>query len=91
MGEFEGNGQEVGKECNWSEVLPNLAIIRGVAALENIDPIGVSEVCGTPLFSAVDPDALDKLITQSRDISLSLSVQDYSAEITESTVVVTTS
>ncbi|WP_114579454.1 HalOD1 output domain-containing protein [Saliphagus sp. LR7] len=91
MGEFEGDGQEVRKEFNWSEVLPSVAIIRGVAALEDVDSAEVSAACGKPLFSVVDPDALDKLVTRSEDLFLSFSFQDYSVEISESTVVVTAS
>lgn len=88
MNDCDGGGQEVQKEFDWSETLPSIAIVRAVAALEDVDQSEVATVCGMPLFDAVDPDALDKLVTSADAISLSFSFNDYSVDITDSTVVV---
>ncbi len=53
MNDFEKDGQEVRKEFGWSETLPRIAIIRSVAALEDVDQTEVAKVCDTRLFNSL--------------------------------------
>lgn len=50
--------------------LPSEAVIRTIAAIEDIDPLDIEP----PLYDAVDHDALDSLLKHGRNQGSSLSV-----------------
>ncbi|AXR82451.1 hypothetical protein AArcMg_2459 [Natrarchaeobaculum sulfurireducens] len=69
---------------------PSIAIAKGIAILENVNPQALATARDIKLYDYVDPDALDKLVTSDEDVSVYFFVEDYRIEITESKLVVET-
>lgn len=42
---------------------PSIAIVRSIAAIEDVDPVDSPRDLGITLFEQIDPEALDRLLT----------------------------
>lgn len=65
---------------------PSMAVVRAVAALEDVEPVAVD-----PLYDAVDPDALDALVSSADadgdgDLRVSVTVGEYRVTISPTTI-----
>lgn len=75
-------------QYDWSTTSPSIAIIDAIATLENVDPVGLSSTLDTTLFDYVDPDALDTLVTDDGNILISFTIDEYTVQIDENTLVI---
>jgi len=57
--------------------MPTEAVVRAVATVRGVDPIDLR----TPLFEAIDPDALDRLFASPAD-DLSVSFRYHGHDVT---------
>lgn len=71
----------VRRRFDWMETTPSFAIVSAIAAIENVDPTDLPQVLGTPLYTYVDPEALDTLVTDDRHVALEVAVGDYRIRI----------
>ena len=78
-----GDGMSDGstRRCDWDAELPSVAVVRAIADLEGVDPLELSTTHVGRLTEYVHPDALDVLVTETDDISVSFSVGEYRVEI----------
>lgn len=70
-----------------AEEPPTLAIIRAIAAVENVDPLDITPT----LYESVDPDALNALFTRTQNQSLvvEFTLADYSIRVQHHRITVT--
>ncbi|WP_114578546.1 HalOD1 output domain-containing protein [Saliphagus sp. LR7] len=66
---------------NLSESDPVYGIIESLADVENTSPSELSTELGGPLWDYIDPGALESLVTQSRDVTISFAVDSYQLKI----------
>jgi len=59
---WDGTGQRISREFDWSETPPSVAVVRLLSVAMNCDPTAVD-----PLGETVDPDALDRLLPSMDD------------------------
>lgn len=62
---FTGDSNDpIHVECQFDDdTRPSIAIVRAIAAIENVDPVASPTALGITLYDHVDPDALDRLVT----------------------------
>lgn len=56
-------------------------IIESLADVEDTSPAELPTELGGPLWDYVDPGALETLVTQSEDVTISFAVESYQLEI----------
>ncbi|WP_440769583.1 HalOD1 output domain-containing protein [Natronorubrum sp. DTA28] len=88
MGGSDDNETSVQRQCDWSTATPSTTAINVIAAIEDIDPVALSEQLETTLFDHVDPEALDTLLATSADIEISFALEEYTVRLDEGTVAV---
>lgn len=52
-----------------AETPPSIAIVQAIAALENVDPTAFSTDLGLRLYDHLDPEALNRLVTNDGGIA----------------------
>lgn len=77
MGFSNGNGELYQTQCDWSTRTPTVAVIVAIATVENVDPADFSPL----LDKYVNTEALDELVTDSSNISVSFSFEEYRVRI----------
>lgn len=70
------------------ETPPSIAIIHAIAAIENTDPRSLTEELGMTLYDHLDPEALDRLATDTTELTITVglhlnSEQEYAVQIDE--------
>jgi len=84
---MNGGGTKVFEtQYDWSNTAPSVAVINAIATIENIEPTNFSVAFDTTLFDHIDPEALDALITEGNEISISFSCCDYRIQVNENTL-----
>lgn len=77
---WSGGGQDTASvelRSDWSEHgVPSTGVVQAVAAVRDVDPVELP-----PLNDHVDPDALDRLLTDDGDASVQVSFQYAGTEI----------
>lgn len=68
----------------WSGSNPIPEIIESLADLEDTPPSELDSALGGPLYEYIDPETLEKIITQSEDVTVSFAVEWYQIEIDDS-------
>lgn len=92
MGEIERNAPRDGRggipdpvrACyDWSITAPSIAIIETIASVEGVDPVALAAGGGSTLHEYVDPELLDKLVTNGREnrVSISVTIDGYTVRI----------
>lgn len=92
MGEIErdangdgGNGvpDPVRARHDWSTTAPSIAIIEAIASVEDVDPVALTAGEESTLREYVDPELLDRLVTNARQdrISITITVDSYTVRI----------
>jgi hypothetical protein len=69
---------------------PSTAVIEAIASVEDVDPVGLSTAGGVTLHDYVDPDGLDRLLTNGGgdDLSISLCINEYTMRMDSDRIVV---
>lgn len=82
-GERSANSRETlfRRTYDWSVTAASTATIAALATLEEVDPVELSDVFGTPLYDHVDPEALDTLVAGEGHVTLSFLIDDYRVRI----------
>lgn len=80
-------------EFDWSVTPPSLAVVRTLSQASDVDPLALSSDQPVPLHDYVDPDALDALVGDGDDdsVTVTLSLDGCDVEIRDSDVVVSRS
>lgn len=73
-------------EYDWSTTTPSHAVIQAISAIENVEPISLSDKVDATLYDSVDLDALDRLATTDTDVRISFRFETYLVEIDGNTV-----
>ncbi|MFC4990574.1 HalOD1 output domain-containing protein [Saliphagus infecundisoli] len=71
------------QECDWAQTQPSVAVAYTIADLEERDVMELS-----PLYEYVDPQSLDALVSESREVTISFTAYGYLVQLTDSEVVV---
>lgn len=83
------NRISVRSDFDWSTTDPSVAVVEGIAAVDNSDPVALSQE-GINLGEHIDPDALDTLL-DGGDAGLDavyFTVGEYTVQITDSELLV---
>lgn len=88
MNDWDGDSGFVQSNCDWSNRSPSIAVVDAIAALENVESTGLSDVLDATLFEYVDPEALDALVTGDGLVSISFPVDDYTVRIDRNRLIV---
>lgn len=83
-----GNSESLRRQHDWSSTAPSRAVIDGIAALEEVDPVALSLHQNTTLYDYVDPEALDTLATGDHSTTLSFTVDGYEIKIDGNTLTI---
>ena len=75
-------------ECDWAKTRPSVAIVEAISSLENSTPTDLPTTHGIVLSDAIDPEALDTLVTTGEPLLLSFSVDGYDVQITGNTLII---
>lgn len=65
------------RRIDWTKTPPSIAIVKAIAAIENVDPIDLPAVSDVTLYAHVNPDALDTIVADDRHAVVSFPVGDY--------------
>lgn len=70
---------------DWATTIPSLAIIETIAAVEDTDPVGLSEDNEIALGDYFDPEALDQLIADGHQTvaSVTVAIEHYTIRLTD--------
>ena len=77
MADSGGNSVQVSQSYDWTEVPPSVAIIETIAEYEDETLDWTVENQNLPLAHCLDADALDTLVGNGTDLSLSFSYAEY--------------
>ena len=78
MGDTDVRRDVIGEaHYDWSTTAPSIAVISAIAAVENVNPIDLGVALDTSLFTHIDPEALDELITSDNQIAVSFQFDKY--------------
>lgn len=72
-----GNRELYQTQCDWSARTPGVAVIKAIATVESVDPADFSPL----LHQHVNTEALDELVTDSSNISVSFPFEGYRVRI----------
>jgi hypothetical protein len=75
----------VQRQYDRCEVAPSLAVLRALATIKNCQPEQLTEL---RLADYVDPDALDRLVREGRDIDVTFELDGYRVSIDDSDLVI---
>lgn len=78
-------------EYHRTDITPSLAVVEAIADLAGVEPTALADEAGIVLYDHVDPDALDALVTGSRDVDVSFTVAGYDVTVDDTDVVVSQS
>ena len=79
------NGVTVSQQYDWGETNPSIAIVEAVADLEGTEPAAI----GVTLYDHIGVDALDGLLSNGRDVSVSFTLGEYHVRIDGDVLAVT--
>ncbi|NUB90778.1 hypothetical protein HTZ84_13965 [Haloterrigena sp. SYSU A558-1] len=76
-----------------SDTPPSLAIVRAIAAVENVDPVKSPSALGITLSDHIDPSALDQLIGKDSEdsVTIDFTIQNshqYSVRVQDTNLVI---
>ncbi|WP_435074032.1 HalOD1 output domain-containing protein [Halorubrum sp. HHNYT27] len=60
---------------------PSLAVVEGIAELAGVDPEALGAETGVILYDHVDPDALNAIVADHPDASISLPIDEYDVRV----------
>lgn len=85
-----GAGGRVRRRHDWEAMEPSTALIEALADLQGVDPVALATDEGQALYHYIDPEALDRFVTNQPDGGAELTVQvdGYIARITGDELVV---
>lgn len=89
MSNTDADMMPVEHRFEWSHVSPSFAVVKTIAAIENVGMAELSTLSDITLNDYVDPDALDTLVRDG-DVTVSFSVEEYRIHIDGNLLVVTT-
>lgn len=75
---------------DWSETPPSIAVLRALAAIEDVPPTALHTEAGIRLYDTVDLEALDALLTHQSDVSVSFRVGEYTVLVEDDLLTVRT-
>lgn len=52
-----------------AETPPSIAIVKAIAAIEDVDPVDSRTDLGIRLYDQIDPEALNRLVTDNGDVA----------------------
>lgn len=81
MGDSGMNVDSVQSQYDWSKRAPSEAVIEAISAIENVEPMSLSDTLGTTLFDHIDPEALDAIVTANTDIKIVFTFGKYRVQI----------
>ncbi|MFP8952694.1 HalOD1 output domain-containing protein [Natrialbaceae archaeon A-arb3/5] len=61
---------------------PSTALVEAIATLEGVAPDALPTARGICLHEYVDPEALDTLVTETEDVSVQTTVDEYEVTVT---------
>lgn len=88
MGNCDADVGSVQGHYDWSTTAPSIAVINAVAVLENVEPSELAEESDTTLYDHINPDALDTLVAQNRDLTISFTLGDYQIRVRNDKIVI---
>ncbi len=84
MDRTEASDRLIRRDYDWTNETPSTEIIDAIASIENIEPVDLPEQVDTPLYSVIDPEALNSVITGDSPAAVSFSYEGYHIRIDDS-------
>lgn len=85
MGDFDGDKESIQAQYDWSTIRPSLAVVNAISSIENAEPIDLS----ITLYDHINPEALDTLVIDDSNITISFTLNEYRIRIDGNRLVIT--
>lgn len=69
------------RQVDWTTTTPTTAITTAIATIEDVDPVALPAESETTLYDAIDPGALETLVTDETDVTVTFVLGDHRVRI----------